>query len=201
MAYVLGFFAADGCMLKNNRGAHFIEFHITDKDILVKIKKLLESDNKISIRKRNTRWKITYRLQIGSKEMFKDLLFLGMTLHKSKTIKLPLVPDKYFSHFVRGYFDGDGNVYIHKRKDRKGKWSLLSGFTCGSKVFLEKLFSKLRKIADIKGGTLYCKKSSCHCLYFSTQDSGGLYRFMYNKSSDLFLSRKKEIFEKFIKTR
>lgn len=201
MAYVLGFFAADGCMIKNNRGAHFIEFHIIDKDILVKIKNLLNSDNKISTRTGKTIWKTGYRLQIGSKEMFEDLLSLGMTPHKSKTIKLPQVPDKYFSHFIRGYFDGDGNVYIHKRKDRKGRLSLLSGFTCGSKVFLEKLFFKLRKIADIKGGTLYCKKDSYYCLYFSTQDSSGLYRFMYNKSGDLLLSRKKEIFEKFIKTR
>jgi hypothetical protein len=30
MAYVLGFFTADGNMLKNKRGAHFIEFNTTD---------------------------------------------------------------------------------------------------------------------------------------------------------------------------
>jgi len=39
MAYVLGFFAADGNMLKNRRGAHFMEFTSTDKDIIVKIRK------------------------------------------------------------------------------------------------------------------------------------------------------------------
>ncbi|PIP28260.1 MAG: hypothetical protein COX29_02045 [Candidatus Moranbacteria bacterium CG23_combo_of_CG06-09_8_20_14_all_35_22] len=52
MAYVLGFFAADGCMIKNNRGAYFIEFQITDKDILLKIKKLLGSNHKITERKK-----------------------------------------------------------------------------------------------------------------------------------------------------
>ena len=31
MAYVLGYFAADGCMIKNKRGAHYIEFTSIDK--------------------------------------------------------------------------------------------------------------------------------------------------------------------------
>lgn len=51
MAYVIGFFTADGCMIRNKRGAHFIEFQITDKDILIKIRKVLQSNHKISIRK------------------------------------------------------------------------------------------------------------------------------------------------------
>ena len=37
MAYVLGFFAADGTMIANNRGAHFIEFHSTDKQLLKQV--------------------------------------------------------------------------------------------------------------------------------------------------------------------
>ena len=44
MTYVLGFFAADGNMIKNKRGAHFIEFQSTDKEILNKIKKCLKSN-------------------------------------------------------------------------------------------------------------------------------------------------------------
>ena len=50
MAYVLGFFAADGNMIKNKRGAHFIEFQITDKNLLEKIRELLGSNQKIAIR-------------------------------------------------------------------------------------------------------------------------------------------------------
>lgn len=34
MAYVLGFFAADGNMIRTKRGGHFISFHITDKIVL-----------------------------------------------------------------------------------------------------------------------------------------------------------------------
>jgi len=72
MAYVLGFFTADGSMTKNKRGAHFIELEITDKDLLYTIRELLESNHKITERKRSDKWKRAYRLQIGSKMMFND---------------------------------------------------------------------------------------------------------------------------------
>lgn len=199
MAYVLGFFAADGCMIKNKRGAHFIEFHITDKDILIKIKRLLNSENKISTKKRNVKWKTGYKLQIGSKIMFEDLLSLGMTPRKSKVMKFPRISDKYISHFIRGYFDGDGNVFLGRRKDRANKnWILQAGFTSGSENFLKKLHIKLRAVAKISGGTLnYC--SGAFRLLFSINDSVKLYRLMYNNEDNLFLNRKKRVFEKYLK--
>lgn len=201
MAYVLGFFTADGCMIKNNRGAHFIEFHITDKDLLIKIKKLIGSDNKISTRKRNAKWKAAYRLQIGSKCMFGDLLNLGMTPRKSNTIKMPKIPSKYFHHFVRGYFDGDGNVYAnqYQRLGRaKLSSTLLAGFTSGSKKLLSGLHQGLKKMAYLSGGTLFISNGAWH-LYYSVTDSCKLYDFMYNTRSVLFLKRKRKVFEKYLK--
>ena len=201
MAYVLGFFAADGCMVENKRGAHFIEFHITDRMLLLKIRKLFNSCHKIAKRNRNKKWKIAYRLQIGSKEIFNDLVKLGFSERKSKSLKMPVIPDKYVSHFVRGYFDGDGNVYICKRKDRKNLLSLQAGFTCGSEIFLKELLLKLKKLAKIKNGTLYFRNNSYYCLYFSINDSIGLYDFLYNDCGKLFLPRKRNVFKKFIKAR
>jgi intein-encoded DNA endonuclease-like protein len=201
MAYVLGFFVADGCMIKNSRGAHFIEFHITDRNILVKIRKALNSNHKISVRKTRDAWKTAYRLQIGSKIMFEDLISLGMMPRKSNTVKLPKVPKKYFHHFVRGYFDGDGNVCTpkYKRANRGDKLSttLLAGFTSGSREFLEKLHINLKKLAGIFGGTLY-NRDGAFRLHYSVNDSKKLYDFMYKQSDSLFLSRKKVVFEKYI---
>jgi len=201
MAYVLGFFAADGCMIMNKRGSHFIEFHITDRDILAKIRKLLNSENKIAARNRNAKWKTVHRLQIGSKMMFEDLAALGMTPRKSNTLKFPRVPKKYFSHFVRGYFDGDGNVYAneYKRKGRKKlSRTLLSGFTCGSEYFLEKMHKELKRLAGVSGGTLFISRGCWH-LYYSVNDSCKLYEFMYNSVGGLFLNRKKRVFKNYIK--
>jgi intein-encoded DNA endonuclease-like protein len=200
MAYVLGFFTADGNMIENKRGARFISIEITDKDILEQIREAIGSNHKIGVRKRKPPENNTYRLQIGSKEMFGDLIKLGITPNKSKTIDLPIIPDEYFADFVRGYFDGDGNVAINNyiRKDRKNKISrtISSGFTSGSKNFLHNLHVKLKGIAKISGGTLNYGNGS-YRLYFSVNDSWKLYKFMYNDKNNLFLERKKDKFEKY----
>ncbi len=201
MAYVLGFFAADGNMIRNKRGAHFIEFQITDKDLLIKIRGLLNSNHKIAVRKRAKKYKIIYRLQIGSKIIYNNLLKLGLTPNKSKTIKLPEIPNKYFIHFLRGYFDGDGcvNICTYRKKNRNKLSTLINaGFTSGSKKILEDIKNKLSKLNIIKGGTLYY--SNGYRVWFSIKDSYCLYNFMYNNlKNNLFLMRKKKIFEKYFK--
>lgn len=116
-------------------------------------------------------------------------------------MKLPYIPVKYFSDFLRGYFDGDGSVSIctYKRADRNNKiYSMLqSGFTCGSKKFLEDLLKKIRLITNIEGGsTGYW--ANAYRLYFSKNDSLKFYNFIYkNKKDKLLLERKKIIFERY----
>lgn len=191
MAYVLGFFTADGNMIRNKRGAHFIEFQIIDKDLLYKIRELLESNHKITARKRGEIWKTSYRLQIGSKEIFNDLLKLGLTPNKSKTIDLPHIPDKYLPHFVRGYFDGDGNVVVgyFNRRDRKSKARVLcTRFTSGSKLILDNLKNNLGRLLGATGSSH--NRDNTWRLNYSINDSKKLFKFMYNKKGSLFLERK-----------
>ncbi|KKT82754.1 MAG: hypothetical protein UW79_C0001G0010 [Candidatus Yanofskybacteria bacterium GW2011_GWA2_44_9] len=203
MTYVLGFFAADGNMIKNKRGAHFIAFYSTDRDILEKIKFCLGSDHKIYIRKKNLQnknWKKAYQIQIGSKEIFKDLLRLGFMPNKSLILKMPKIPRALAPHFLRGYFDGDGHVSAseYQKKDRKHKSKIIiTGLTSGSKKFLKGLWGVLKKYAVVKGGTLFYAQG--HRLCFSSNDSFGLYNFMYKDAGKLYLSRKKVIFEHYFK--
>ena len=68
MAYVLGFFAADGYITVNNRGGQFWCIDIGDKTLIEKIKKIIEAEHKISKRIRVKEKYISYRLQIGSIE-------------------------------------------------------------------------------------------------------------------------------------
>ena len=202
MAYILGFFTADGNMIRNKRGAHFITIEITDKDILEKMRDAIGSNHKIGTRIKKFPEKKSYRLQIGSKNIFNDLLKLGLTPNKSKTIDLPIVPDKYFSEFARGYFDGDGCVSygIYDRKNRKSKnYLLVSRFSSGSKIFTESLLKKLRRIVKIEGGFIYKKKGGWD-LVLSTNDTKKLFRFMYNDAKNcLFLERKYDKFCKGLK--
>ena len=176
MAYVLGFFAADGSMLTNNRGAHFIEFHITDFEVIEIIQKALGSDHKISKRNLNNKWKTLYRLQIGSKEMFFDPESFGFTQAKSKKMRLPKIPKEFLADFVRGYFDGDGCIYFkkHNVKDRKKpKWIFSSRFTSGSRLFLADVHSALRGV--VQKGYIATKKKGeeihAYELVFSHRDS------------------------------
>ncbi len=204
MAYVLGFFAADGSMLKNRRGGKFIEFNITDRTVLHRIRATTGSNHKITKRpSRNSKWKDIYRIQIGSQEWFADLTHLGFTQHKSNTLRFPKVPKKYLGDFIRGYFDGDGCIYFNKLKyaDRKYKrWVMLSLFTSGSKDFLETLHDILRT-CGVEGGSVK-KKTRGFELVFSHNDSLALYTLMYHTAftTDLYLPRKYKLFTKAMKT-
>lgn len=204
MAYVLGFFAADGNLTINLRGSCYLEFTSRDKSIIEKIRMLLGSNHKMAQRMSNVnRSVIYYRLQIGSKEMFNDILKLGMTLNKNKRLKFPRIPNKYLSSFIRGYFDGDGNVTIstYKRKTRGNRLSttLHSGFICGNKKPLKSLKNILKEFAHILGGTLYYSNRG-YRLFFYVNDSKKLYNFMYKDAgSDLFLNRKRKIFKKYFR--
>src|SRR5690242_9552827 len=110
MAYVLGFFAADGYITVNKRGGEFWSIDIVDKKLIEQIKEMIEAEHKISVRKRVHGVYTSYRLQIGSVEMCNDLRRLGFSERKTNNLALPHVPEKYFTSFVRGYFDGDGHV-------------------------------------------------------------------------------------------
>src|SRR3989344_237214 len=82
MAYVLGYFAADGSMIKNNHGGYYIEFTSTDRTILEQVCRVSNSSHKISERPlRNEVWKRQYRVQVGSRYWFNDLSVRLDSLH------------------------------------------------------------------------------------------------------------------------
>lgn len=206
MAYILGFFAADGYMTINKRGARFWSIQITDKELLEDIKRTVGSEHRISRRIGSKNEKSLYRLQIGSKEMYADLSSLGFTQGKTKSLAVPQIPARYFRHFVRGYFDGDGNVwsgYVHKERAR-ATLSLMTIFTSCSLRFLVELRRRLRLHFILKG-VLTKKKGNCYRLAYSISDSLKLYDFMYNhpvpEKDSLFLVRKRVVFERFMKMR
>lgn len=203
MAYVLGYFAADGCMIKNKRGAYYIEFISTDRELIKGLRTLFKSNHKIGIKpKKNDRCMLNYRLQIGSKIVFSDLLKLGFLPNKSKVIKLPLIPSGFFNHFVRGYFDGDGNVYYGKYKpsDRVGEKTVFQvNFVSGSPYFLPALQKRLKREAGLHGGTLYFAEG--YRLSYSKYDSIRFLNFIYRDvGKNLFLKRKFNYSQKYLST-
>lgn len=206
MAYVLGFFAADGYITVNKRGGQFWCIQIVDKKLLCLIRKVINSDHKINIREGVGNIKDLYRLQIGSIEMCDDLRKLGYGERKTYCLTAPLVPRKYLPDFIRGYFDGDGNVwvgYVHKERVKK-LLVLRVVFTSCSLDFLDSIRERLEK-ENITNGALRKQKGNYYRLSYSIKNSLKLYTFMYNSVSkttnDLFLDRKKKVFERFLDTR
>lgn len=201
MAYILGFLFADGNMVKTKRGTHFVAIYTADYDLLFSMAESMESDHKLGERRKKD--SVVYVLQIGSKELFYDLVALGLTPNKARRMKLPDIPEKYIGDFVRGYFDGDGCVWqgiTHKHR-KKHTEAILVTFTSASIKFLSGLFLLLKK-KGIVGGSLYkSKKGNYGRLSLSILDSLKIYEIMYNVSDKLFLPRKKLIFENFIKMR
>ena len=206
MAYVLGFFSADGYITVNRRGGQFWCIQITDKKLLEQIRMAIKSEHKISIKTGDGNESALYRLQIGSIEMCDDLRKLGFSERKTKSLAVPNVPDKYLADFVRGYFDGDGSVwsgFVHKERITK-LLAIRVIFTSCSKGFLEILKSKLED-NQITNGVLKKEKGNYCRLTYSIHGSLKLYNFMYNHKakdfSGLCLDRKKKIFERFKKMR
>lgn len=204
MAYVIGFFAADGYMTANKRGAHFWSIQITDRNLLEKIKTIIRSEHRLGVRKSQKDHATIYRLQIGSKEMCGDLTKLGFAPRKTKNLVVPNVPKKYFPHFVRGYFDGDGNVWVGdlNKQRKKPVRAIQTSFTSCSGSFLRDLLDRLHDMG-ISGGSVSESKQNYSRLHLSIRDSLKLYEFMYNQpyleETDLFLKRKKQVFERYKK--
>jgi len=182
MAYVLGFFCADGCMFVNPRGAHYIAFYSNDRHLLKFIRYALRSEHKIGRRPtgKSRRQSTAYVLQLGSKEVYHDLLRLGLLPGKEHRLKLPPVPAKYFSAFARGYFDGDGSVAygLYKRRGRqKTTRVLLVRFTSASKKFLADLSQKIKKELGVPGFLHFT--ANAWRLGYSTLPSMRLLAFLY----------------------
>jgi hypothetical protein len=172
MAYVLGLWFADGNLDKN-----LDRFSICsiDIEILIKIKKIMESEHPIRLNKKGNR---THILAINRKEMCRDLLTLGGVPCKSLIAEFPQIPEKYIHHFIRGNFDGDGCISF----GYKGypKISFL-----GTHHFLKGVLNAVGVEGEIKKA----RECRVHYLLFSGIKAQRVLKYMYGQSN-LYIERK-----------
>lgn len=120
-AYWLGIMFSDG-----NVGKNSIQIDMLDKDCIEKFHAFMKSTHKILVR--NTKeGKIKYGLRISNKKIVSDLKTHGCVERKSLILQWPTsVPEHLYSHFIRGYMDGDGSInYSFASKTSKYKrWNL-----------------------------------------------------------------------------
>jgi hypothetical protein len=193
MAYLLGFFCADG-HLATHRNFFSICIHKKDIYILQNFLKFLDYDGIIyDYGKRST-----VSIQISSKEITKDLMNFGLTRHKSQELKwIEQIPELYISHFIRGYFDGDGHIGLTQAHNPNNKNLVLS--IVGTKLFLERLKLEFEKHYGNIVGHLR-NEDTYYTLFFS--GSKIIYAFLdwiYKDSTEeTRLKRKYDIYYKYI---
>ena len=204
MAYVLGYWYADGSIYPSARGSYLSATSI-DREIIYNIKDWLKSEHTIREEKpAGLNRKTRFILRIGNKSLYNALRKLGIYPSKSLTVKFPNIPSHFLSHFVRGYFDGDGCIFLEMRKgitrDRIIK-RLSAIFTSGSQNFLVELCKLLGRSLKLKQSKIYRGHRSYQLRYF-TSDSIELFKFMYgNCSRGAYLTRKFDYFGRYFKLR
>ena len=199
MAYVLGFWFADGYM--RHEKSYRIVFSSRDYYLLLKIKQCLGCNYSISRNQRPDG--IDYQLILYSKYLFQKLLSLGGVRCKSKKIIFPEIPIHYLPDFLRGYFDGDGSVfyttYIHT-KTKRPRTELRSNFTSGNSKILEGLQNILvNTLGFIRKKICPFNRGASWKLGYGTYDTIKLLKFMYYPNYPVGLERK-ALFAKRIET-
>lgn len=202
MAYLLGYIFADGCILvdKNReKNPHTLNITSVDKKHLYKIRKALGSDHKIG-RKTNGRNGVAFQLQIRNSILCKDLISLGIKPRKTYNPNTVInIPNKYFHDFARGFFDGDGTVYIYKVNSVP---QIKAGFLSTCLPFFKKFNHRLCNNLSIPEKNIHPRKKrgdqklNQYDTHLYIDDCEKLAKFMYQNNQSLYLDRKYKIFEK-----
>lgn len=187
MAYILGLICADGNMSKVGNTVS-ICLHKDDAYLFGDVLKNMGSTHKVKLHDNEN--KKMSSISVTNKHLYNDLLKLGVTPNKSKTLKCPDVPKEFIPHFIRGVMDGDGSV------DSKNKRMKI---VSASKDFIDGL-SDMLKIIDI-GHAVYNEpythnniKTDFYTIRVLRRfEVKSLYNLMY-KYQRLYLNRKKQAF-------
>lgn len=144
--YLVGLIATDGCLSSDGR---HIDITSKDREFLSLLKNSTGITNEIGS-KYGLNKKISFRIQIGSKEFYNFLLSIGLTPKKSLTMGALKVQTSFYHDFFRGVIDGDGCVrrWTHPSNGRE-QWSIR--IYSGSRKFLEYLQKESGNVLNVKG--------------------------------------------------
>ena len=193
MAYFLGFICADG-HLATHRNMLSIQLHTKDKYILENFKKFLNYDGNIYLRTDLP----SANLWIISKEITQDLMNFGLTRHKSQELKwIEQTPDQYVSHFVRGYFDGDGHVGLAQAHNPNNKKLIIK--LVSTLPFIERLKIEFQKNYGSECGSIVDNNTYYELVYTGSNHTKSFLDWIYKDSTEeTRLKRKYDIYNEFI---
>ena len=186
LAYGIGLLTADGCLI--NDGRH-IDFTSKDRELVRTFKDCLGLTVKIGIKKSGM-GNICYRAQFGDVSFYKFLQGIGLSPAKSRSISTVLIPDKYFSDFLRGYFDGDGTSSSFYDSVFPNSYRFYIAFISASPAFIGWLRSMIKEKVGAEGSVFHYRDKDYWNLKYAKRESILLSKYMYKSKGSLFLERK-----------
>lgn len=189
-AYLLGLFYSDGCIFHNKSYSAFIVLDKKDKYLLEKLKTIFPF---FSINRHSEN---SFALVCSRKKLVEDLIRHGMYYRKSTenrfNLKLPKLSSNLISHFIRGYFDGDGSVY----KQKLGNTKFSIGGACYYLItdIIKVLYdNKITVNITCKYAKENLRSIDYYELYCSSDKvSKNFANYIYQNCGDLYIIRKYE---------
>lgn len=196
-AYFLGLIYADGS-IHYKKAEMKLPLQEKDKIILDKFNYYINSNKPLRINKAKIKNRSNmYSFVIENRKIIEDLKKLGVLPNKESNIKFPyFLKEKYISHFIRGFFDGDGSIY------KQGS-SLVFNFT-GTHNMINSINELLSKKFSIELRKIYKRhKDRDHNMgyqisWYGKKISKLFYDWIYKDCNDLYINRKKEKFEELL---
>ncbi len=183
----MGLIASDGCLSSNRKSTTFVS---TDLDQIHNFLKALKIKSSIGLTY-SGKGSVAYRVQVGDVNFYNFLESIGFTQAKSLTIRRISVPLKYFYHYLRGYFDGDGCTYSYFDPRWRSSFMFYISFACGSWDHLDWIQDILYALTNCKGHlTNWTRRKICYQLRYSKYESITILKQMYKNKGKFYLKRK-----------
>lgn len=198
MAWLLGFLASDGC-IGDKRNTITINLSRKDKEILEKIKILLQIENDIVDWTTSDGFDCS-ELRWTSAEQKEDLAKYSIVPRKTLILKPPYTLNrKYWIDYIRGYFDGDGSINLIKNSNGRGNGNLRWQVGSATKEIIEFILDFFEEEYNIPKVNIQVRSGTnpFYTIQYSSVATRTIYQHLYTENA-LYLKRKKEHFEEII---
>lgn len=195
-AYITGLLFADGYMTHMQVG---LKLKISDILLVKYIRDYFSSEITLNVESKSCGF------VISSDRACKNLKKLGK-VKTGEPIHIPQMNKSLIRHFIRGYFDGDGTIFVCKNNNVKFFKSNICCVTTSILEEIQKLLQENNICSTInkenrKGKTMKIPEGTCVCsfdmyrLFIRKKDSmERFYHYLYD-DCNIWLERKRKVFE------